>query len=176
MPNAYDRLVSTAAAVLALRESPEDWAARRSAPASSYLRDHAADWRGAVGEPIGFEVVAPHLVEQAQSAGLFAVDSLDELVRLRDDKLSRVPPGALAKQPTGLLYSFEALGELVPLPEMARFAAVNGSMANNPAATGALWAATKDAGGAGLPARGGRSAGGGGMPEIYPSTCSSRRG
>ncbi|MGB3442064.1 MAG: hypothetical protein WBA97_25235 [Actinophytocola sp.] len=168
VPNPYDRLVSTAAAVLALRELPDDWAAQAIRAGVGYLRDHATDWQGAVGEPIGFEVVAPHLVAEAQSAGLFAMDSLAELVRLRDDKLSRVPPGALAKQPTGLLYSLEALGELVPLPEMARFAAVNGSMANNPAATGALWEATNDQAALGYLHEAARSAGDGGMPEIYP--------
>ncbi len=168
VPNAYDRLVSTVAAVLALHESPEDWAADAARAGVSYLRDHGADWRGAVGEPIGFEVVAPHLFEQARAAGLLSLDSLAELARLRDDKLSRVPPGALAKQPTGLLYSLEALGDLVPLPGMAGFAAVNGSMANNPAATGALWSATKDAAALDYLHAAARSAGGGGMPEIYP--------
>ncbi len=168
VPNAYDRFVSTAAAVLALRELPDDWVEQAIRAGVGYLRDHSTDWRGSVGEPIGFEVVAPHLVAEARSAGLFAVDSLAELERLRDDKLSRVPPGALAKQPTGLLYSLEALGELVPLPEMARFAAVNGSMANNPAATGVLWEATKDPAALAYLHEAARSAGDGGMPEIYP--------
>ena len=168
VPNAYDRLVSTAAAVLALRELPDDWAAQAVHAGAGYLRDHATDWQGTVGEPIGFEVVAPHLVAQARSAGLCEMDSLDELVRLRDDKLSRVPPGALSRQPTGLLYSLEALGELVALPEMARFTAVNGSMANNPPATGVMWEATHDPAALGYLNEAARSAGDGGMPEIYP--------
>jgi halimadienyl-diphosphate synthase len=172
VPNAYDRLVSTVAAVLALCEvrgdDGADWATTAVRAGVDYLRDHASDWRGAVGEPIGFEVVAPHLMEQARSADLLAIDSFTELVRLRDDKLSRVPPGALAAQPTGLLYSLEALGDLVPLPEMAKFSATNGSMANNPAATGALWTSTKDPAALDYLHEAARSAGGGGMPEIYP--------
>jgi halimadienyl-diphosphate synthase len=172
VPNPYDRLVSTVAAVLALREVRSDngnsWVAGAVLAGVDYLRDHASDWRGAVGEPIGFEVVAPHLISEARSAGLLSIDSLGELVRLRDDKLSRVPTGALAKQPTGLLYSLEALEDLVPLPEMAKFAACNGSMANNPAATGALWSATKDPAALDYLHAAARSAGDGGMPEIYP--------
>lgn len=172
VPNAYDRLVSTVAAVLALHEprsdNGTDWAARAVRAGLDYLRGHASDWRSAVGEPIGFEVVAPHLVMAASSAGLVSLDSLAELVRLREDKLSRVPPGALAKQPTGLLYSLEALGDLVPLPDMAAFSATNGSMANNPAATGALWAETSDPAALGYLNEAARSAGDGGMPEIYP--------
>jgi halimadienyl-diphosphate synthase len=169
VPNAYDRLVSTAAAVLALREvRGEDWAERAMRAGVDYLREHASDWRFAVGEPIGFEVVAPHLVARTRSAGLLSVDSLDELVRLREEKLARVPPGALAKQPTGLLYSLEALEDLVPIPDMAKFSAPNGSMANNPAATGALWSATNDPAALGYLNTAARSAGDGGMPEIYP--------
>ncbi|OLF12101.1 hypothetical protein BLA60_08765 [Actinophytocola xinjiangensis] len=171
VPNAYDRLVSTAAAVLALREVPQDWAAGAVRSGVAYLCEHASDWRQATGEPIGFEVVAPHLVEQARLAGLLpagTADSLDELARLRADKLSRVPPGALAGQPTGLLYSLEALGELVPLPQMAKFTSVNGSMANNPPATGALWEATHDPSALDYLTEAARSTGDGGMPEIYP--------
>jgi halimadienyl-diphosphate synthase len=168
VPNAYDRLVSTLAAVLALHEVGDDWAGRAVRAGVDYLRDHASDWRHATGEPIGFEVVAPCLVEQANKAGLLSIDSLAELVRLRDDKLARVPAGALAQQPTGLLYSLEALGELVPLPDMAKFAAANGSMANNPAATAALWAVTGDDAALNYVREAGDAAGGGGFPEIYP--------
>lgn len=168
VPNAYDRLVSTVAAVLALHEVRADWADRAVRAGVAYLREHAGDWRSSVGEPIGFEVVAPHLVERAQSAGLVESASLAELVRLRDDKLSRVPPGALSTQPTGLLYSLEALGELVSLSEMAKFCATNGSMANNPPATGALWAVTNDAAALDYLNEAARSTGDGGMPEIYP--------
>ncbi|GAB3458178.1 type B diterpene cyclase [Actinophytocola sediminis] len=168
VPNPYDRLVSTVAAVLALAEVPSSWACAAVRAGADYLRAHASDWRGAVGEPIGFEVVAPHLVEQAQLAGLLAGDSLADLVRLREDKLSRVPPGALAGEPTGLLYSLEALGELVALPEMARFSAANGSMANNPPATGALWAVTNGQAALDYLTEAARSTEDGGMPEIYP--------
>lgn len=166
--NEYDRLVSTAAAVLALREVGEDWSEQALRAGVDYLRDHLTSWQGAVGEPIGFEVVAPNLVEQAQSAGLLSGELPTELVRLRDDKLSRLPPGALVDQPTSLLYSLEALGDFVPMPNMAKFAAVNGSMANNPAATGALWEATDDAAALSYLNDAVRSTGDGGMPEIYP--------
>jgi len=166
VPNAYDRLVSTVAAVLALREVREEWAVRAVQAGVGFLRVHGSDWRGAVGEPIGFEVVAPHLVEQV--AGLVDLDSFAELVALREDKLSRVPAGALTGQPTGLLYSLEALGDLVPLTDLADFAASNGSMADNPAATAALWAATKNPAALRYLTEAARSAGGGGLPEIYP--------
>jgi halimadienyl-diphosphate synthase len=170
--NPYDRLVSTLAAVLALHEIDEPWASAAVRSGVDYLGGHATDWRGAPGELIGFEVVAAYLVEQAAAAGVLSLDGLADLVALRDDKLARVPPGALTREPTTLLYSLEALGELAPLKDMAGFALSNGSMANNPAATAALWSAT------GAPAaleylRGAaRSTDDGGMPETYPISVS----
>jgi halimadienyl-diphosphate synthase len=168
VPNPYDRLVSTLAAVLALHEADDQWAAAAVCSGVEYLRGHATDWRGAVGEPIGFEVVAPYLVEQLDAVGLLSLGGLDELTALRDDKLGRIPPGALTAGPTALLYSLEVLGELAPPRDVAAFAAVNGSMANNPAATAALWSATGDPTALDYLHSAALSTGDGGMPEIYP--------
>jgi halimadienyl-diphosphate synthase len=168
VPNPYDRLVSTLAAVLALHEADDQWAAAAVRSGVAYLRGHATDWQGAIGEPIGFEVVAPYLVEQVDAAGLLTLGGLGELAALRDDKLARIPPGALTSGPTPLLYSLEVLGALAPPREVAAFAAVNGSMANNPAATAALWSATGDPAALDYLHSAARSTGDGGMPEIYP--------
>jgi len=168
VPNPYDRLVSTLAAVLALHEADDQWAAAAVRSGVDYLRGHATNWRGAVGEPIGFEVVAPYLVQQADAAGLLSLGGLGELAALRDDKLARIPSGALTTRPTALLYSLEVLGELAPPREVAAFAAVNGSMANNPAATAALWSATGEPTALDYLRDAARSTGDGGMPEIYP--------
>ncbi|HEX3588274.1 MAG TPA: hypothetical protein VHV74_01490, partial [Pseudonocardiaceae bacterium] len=168
VPNPYDRLVSTLAAVLALHEADDQWVAAAVRSGVDYLRGHATDWQDAVGEPIGFEVVAPHLVERADAAGLLSLGGLGELAALRDDKLARIPPGALTTRPTALLYSLEVLGELAPPREVAAFAAVNGSMANNPAATAALWSATGEPTALDYLRAAAQSTGDGGMPEIYP--------
>ncbi|HKN95971.1 MAG TPA: prenyltransferase/squalene oxidase repeat-containing protein [Pseudonocardiaceae bacterium] len=168
VPNPYDRLVSTLAAVLALHGIDEPWATTAVRSGVDYLRGHATDWRGAVGEPIGFELVAPYLVARLGAAGLLSLDGLGELHALRDDKLARVPPGALTGRPTPLLYSLEVLGELAPPREVAAFSAVNGSMANNPAATAALWSATGARPALDYLHAAAQSTGDGGMPEIYP--------
>ncbi len=168
VPNAYDRLVSTMAAVLALHEKPDDGAERAVRAGVDYLRDNESAWRHEVGEPIGFEVVAPYLATRLRAAGLVSLGSLAELERLRADKLVMIPRGVLAKQPTGLLYSLEALDGLVPVSELAGFAAPNGSMANNPAATTVLWTATKDEAALRYLVAASASAGDGGLPEIYP--------
>lgn len=166
--NPYDRLVSTLAAVLALHDIQQDWAVRATRAGVDYLRRRGQEWRSAVGEPIGFEVVVPHLVEQAGATGLLATDGFADLAALLAAKLSLIPPGALEHQPTALLYSLEALGNLVQPGKLARFSAVNGSMANNPPATGVLWAETREPAALAYLERAARSAGDGGMPEIYP--------
>jgi halimadienyl-diphosphate synthase len=168
VPNPYDRLVSTLAAVLALHDADDHWAAASVRSGVDYLRGHATDWQGAVGEPIGFEVVAPHLVARAGAVGLLSMGGLSELTALRDDKLARIPSGALTTRPTPLLYSLEVLGELAPPREVAGFAAVNGSMANNPAATAALWSATREQAALDYLHAAAWSTGDGGMPEIFP--------
>lgn len=168
VPNAYDRLVSTLAAVFALHGIEEPWAAAAVRSGVDCLLADPTDWRGAVGEPIGFEVVAPYLAQQLRAAGVLALAGVGELVALREAKLAHVPAGALTRRPTALLYSLEALGDLAPTREMARFAAANGSMANNPAATAALWSATGEPLALEYLHSAAGSAGDGGMPEIYP--------
>ena len=168
VPNTYDRLVSTLAAVVTLSDLPDEWAATAARAGIGYLRAHASDWREADGLTIGFEIIAPYLVQEVRTAGLLEIDSLTELVRLREKKLALVPPGALARQPTGLLYSLEALGDLVSLPDMLKFANNDGSMSNNPAATAAVWAETKDPAALAYLREAARTAGDGGLPEVFP--------
>ena len=168
VPNPYERLVSTLAAVLTLSELPDEWAAPAVRAGVGYLREHASDWRDAEGLTIGFEIIAPYLVQQARKAGLLEIDSLTELVRLREEKLALVPKGALARQPTGLLYSLEALDDLVSLPDMLKFANDDGSMSNNPASTAAVWAQTKDPAALAYLHEAARTAGDGGFPEVFP--------
>jgi halimadienyl-diphosphate synthase len=168
VPNAYDRLVSTMAAVLALRAEPGDHAASAVRSGLDYLRDNESAWRNEVGEPIGFEVVAPYLAGQLRTAYSISLGSLAELERLRADKLARMPAGVLTRQPTALLYSLEALDEVVPVSELAGFAAPNGSMANNPAATAALWTATAGRSTLAYLDEAAGGTGDGGLPEIHP--------
>jgi hypothetical protein len=114
--NPYDRLVSTLAAITALAEAPDDTSQRAVHAGVDFLQHRAADWRGAPGETVGFEVAAPFLLEQARRHGLdVSVHGAGELHRLRADKLAAVvDSGALLREPTSLLYSVEALTDLVP--------------------------------------------------------------
>ncbi|MBO0841452.1 MAG: hypothetical protein J2O49_11600, partial [Sciscionella sp.] len=168
VPNPYDRLVSTLAALLALRECTDDWAIAAVRAGTDYVRRHAGAWRGAPGELIGFELVAPYLVEQAQEHGLISLGHLPELVRLREDKLARLPSGMLERKPTGVLYSLEAITGITSVAALAKFQLADGSMASNPAATGALWASTGDPAALDFLRHVAAATPDGGMPAIYP--------
>jgi len=168
VPNAQDRLVSTLAAVLALRDIPEDWAVDAVRAGVDYLTRHGADWRQDLHEMIGFEVVAADLVDHANTVGLLLDHHFGELRTLRTDKLSRIPAGVLTGQPTSLLYSLEALLPLIAPSDMDGFFSPDGSMSNNPAATAAAWSATGRSTALDYLRRAADSTGDGGMPEIFP--------
>ncbi|MGH3773386.1 MAG: hypothetical protein ACRDRW_18665 [Pseudonocardiaceae bacterium] len=168
IPQPHDRLVSTLAAVLALYDVQQAWAQRAVRAGVTYLRRHGRDWQGAPGETIGFEVVAPCLVEEATSWGLLSAEGFSELAALRCDKLSLIPTATLIHRPTPLLYSMEALANIAPLRMFAPHASLSGAMADNPAATAALWAATGDVAALSYLHEAAHSTGGAGMPETYP--------
>lgn len=168
VPNAQDRLVSTMAAVLALRDIREDWAADAVLAGVDYLTRHGANWRQDSHEMIGFEVVAADLVDRANTVGLLPDYHFGELRTLRADKLSRIPAGVLTGQPTSLLYSLEALLPLIAPSDMDGFFSPDGSMSSNPAATAAAWSATGHGAALGYLRRAADSTGDGGMPEVFP--------
>jgi hypothetical protein len=163
-----DRMVSTLAAVLALRDLRTEWADRAVAGGSRYLREHSQAWRETDAELIGFEVIAPDLVERAHAAGLVSTDGLADLSALRSDKLSRFPPRAITERASSLLYSLEAVLSLFQPQHVIRFLGPDGSLANNPAATAAAWAITGDPASLTYLHRAAESTGDGGLPEVYP--------
>jgi halimadienyl-diphosphate synthase len=165
---AHDRLVSTLAAMLTLSTFEDDWAIQAVRTGADYLMQHGQDWRQATGETIGFEFIASHLARQVHAAGLLQVDSFAELGALRADKLARFPDGVFVRQPTTLLYSLEAAGTQVTPAEVAGFLSDSGSLADNPAATGAVWAATENYKALKYLHRAYESTGDGGMPEVFP--------
>ncbi|MEU2451100.1 prenyltransferase/squalene oxidase repeat-containing protein [Streptomyces sp. NPDC012765] len=165
----HDRLVSTLAAVLALQDAPHPWAPAALHAGVAYVQRHRGGWRDAEGETVGFELVAAQLTAQAAARGLITGAGFEELAALRRDKLSRVPADVLARQPTTLLYSMEALEGILPAAAtLAVHAGPNGSMADNPPATAALWAVTADPAALAYLRSAAASTGGSGMPETYP--------
>lgn len=169
IPLAPDRLVSTLAAMLAIRDSGEEWVRPAVDAATAYLWRHGGQWRDTPYETIAFELAVPHLAAEARQRGLsLPYPELAALDRLRADKLSRVPPAALTSVPTTLLYSLEVLAGVLD-PRLAEsFRSANGSLGNSPSATGAYWAATGDPKALGYLERLAAGRPDGGFPEVHP--------
>jgi halimadienyl-diphosphate synthase len=164
----HDRLVSTLAAVSTLSTFEDDWAIQAARTGADYLMRFGHGWRETIGETIGSEIIAPYLAGQVHAAGLLPANSFQGLEALRADKLARFPDGVLVRQPTTLLYSLEAVGEQLAPADVAGFLSAAGSLADNPAATGAVWAATGNPKALDYLYRAYESTGDGGMPEVFP--------
>ncbi|WP_165975673.1 terpene synthase family protein [Actinomadura rubrisoli] len=171
VPVVQDRLVSTLAAVIALHDTTEEWAPAVSAAGLTWLRRHGTEGRDARDDLIAFEVTVPFLLDQARQRGLpLPYEAFAELPRLREAKFGLIPPELFAARPTTLMYCVEAL----PTPYsahvsgLAKFAAANGSLSNNPAATAALQRHTGHRAALDYLAAASRSTGDGGLPEVFP--------
>ncbi|MBT2211639.1 prenyltransferase/squalene oxidase repeat-containing protein [Actinomadura sp. NEAU-AAG7] len=167
----HDRTVCTLAAVMALTDPGPPLPGRAEAVRAglAYLRAHSTAWRAAdVGETIGFELAVPFLLGQASARGLdLPYGDWDELAKTRRAKLDLIPRDRLLREPTSLMYSLEAVDPGPALRGLARFAGPDGSLANSPSATAALWAAGPDGG---MPAYlKNVEMPDGGVPSLYPT-------
>ncbi|HMG53915.1 MAG TPA: hypothetical protein VK601_10540 [Kofleriaceae bacterium] len=143
IPVAQDRLLATLAAVVALCEAGRG-GERALAAGVAYLdRALRGDATGVPGaepggevEVVAFELLAPALLESARRLGLaLPYDRLDELSRLRSQRIDQLPPGAIYARPNPLIHSLEFLGDAL-VPELARpRQAGNGSFGASPSAT-----------------------------------------
>ncbi|GAB2662046.1 prenyltransferase/squalene oxidase repeat-containing protein [Nocardia goodfellowii] len=167
IPHAHDRTVATLAAVAALDGLERDWAVAARRRGARYLCAHGGRWRGSATETVGFELIAAYLSERLRSSGL-AMAGLYELRELRAAKLAHFPGTATSAGPTTVLYSLEAAEGVIDTDLAVSHLSPDGAMADNPAATAAVWEATGNAGTLGYLCRAADSTGDGGMPEVYP--------
>ncbi|WP_067457284.1 prenyltransferase/squalene oxidase repeat-containing protein [Actinomadura macra] len=141
----HDRTVCTLAAVVALTDPGPPLPGRMGAVRAGlgYLRAHSSAWRGAAtGETIGFEMAVPLLLGQLSARGLdLPSGDWADLTKTRQAKLDLIPRDRLLGEPTSLMYSLETIEPDPALRALARFTAPDGSLANSPSATAALWTA-----------------------------------
>lgn len=138
IPFPHDRVVSTLAAVVTLagstyRKAEAEVAVRRGV---LYLNRERPNLRDDPAETVGFELVLPELVRQAQALGLrlpYADWAFVE--EIKADKLRRIPPIAVYGGPTPLTHSLEYLGDRLAPMLVQRCQSPNGSYGASPAAT-----------------------------------------
>ncbi|KAL9018650.1 MAG: hypothetical protein Q9185_004061 [Variospora sp. 1 TL-2023] len=171
-------LIQHAKTPLQLKHIPAEALAERIRTALASLDLMLQSWRVGNSKAVGFEVLAPSLLNLLEEEGhFFAFPGKEHLLHVRDQKLARVSPELLYKNsPSALLHSLEAFHYRKDL-SYDRFAhqKVGGSMMASPSATASYLIRCKtwdDEAEAylRLVLSNGHGCGLGGVPSAYPST------
>ncbi|KAL8979319.1 MAG: hypothetical protein Q9177_006175 [Variospora cf. flavescens] len=171
-------LIQHAKTPLQLKHIPAEALAESIRTALASLDLMLQSWRVGNSKAVGFEVLAPSLLNLLEEEGhFFAFPGKEHLLHVRDQKLARVSPELLYKSsPSALLHSLEAFHYRKDI-SYDRFAhqKVGGSMMASPSATASYLIRCKtwdDEAEAylRLVLSNGHGCGLGGVPSAYPST------
>ncbi|KAI4139612.1 MAG: hypothetical protein LQ341_004153 [Variospora aurantia] len=171
-------LIQHAKTPLQLKHIPTEALAESIRTALASLDLMLQSWRVGNSKAVGFEVLAPSLLNLLEEEGhFFAFPGKEHLLHVRDQKLARVSPELLYKNsPSALLHSLEAFHYRKDI-SYDRFAhqKVGGSMMASPSATASYLIRCKtwdDEAEAylRLVLSNGHGCGLGGVPSAYPST------
>jgi halimadienyl-diphosphate synthase len=134
----HDRIISTLAAILALKEWGNKEDQRAIEEGMLYIWERADQlWKEY--ETIGFEVILPTLVEKGRKLGLILPEaSFERYKRMREEKLSMIPSHMLQSRATTLAFSLEFLGDDLDLRQTRNLQEINGSVGVSPSATAYL--------------------------------------
>lgn len=139
IPFAHDRVICTMSALVALaaagphRHDEAQLAVRRGV---LYLNRERPNLRDDPAETVGFELILPELVRQAQALGLrLPYKDWEFIEAIKADKLRRIPPIAIYGGPTTLTHSLEYLGDRLAPMLVQRCQSPNGSYGASPSAT-----------------------------------------
>ena len=132
-----DRIISTLAAVLSLsrwnRHGRDDARCERGL---QYIWEKAGLLAHDPFETVGFELIVPTLLEEAQRLGLRLPYGLfDRYRQVRDKKLARIPARMLYNRQNPAVYSLEFMGNNLDRELAAHVQEDNGSVGDSPSAT-----------------------------------------
>jgi hypothetical protein len=135
----HDRVISTLAAVIALRErnlAIDENRILRGVAAIARHMDHLRN--DAAGETIGFEMLLPTLLDEAAGLSMNLPDSVpgfDKMVAIRKKKMAQAPGGMISREVT-MSFSTEMAGpDGRYLLDMDKLKEIDGSIGYSPAAT-----------------------------------------
>ncbi len=136
----HDRLLCTLRAILTLREWHDDPAdEERVRQGVSYIWRNAGRLAHDPGETVGFELLFPLLLDQAQAQNLpLPYAAFDGVLRLRAEKLARAPLHLAYDYQMPLATNLEALGDGFDLRRAERVQEPTGGVAGSPSATAFL--------------------------------------
>lgn len=132
----HDRIICTLAAAIALREHatcmPSNGAIQR---AERYLWHHLHLLPRDPFELVGFELIFPTLLYEAQAAGLDVPSHACGYGQIQTAKLQLIPPEMLYSPRVSTVHSLEFLGRQGDIAKIRGAQAVNGSLGNSPSTT-----------------------------------------
>jgi len=134
-------LIPTLAALLAMLKAPEQTEQTRYAAsrAEAYLRTAFTQWSVKKHESVGFEVLAPSLLEELEKLGVvFEFPDKAELLQLYTEKLLIDAPEMIYSGQSGLIHSLEAFSSSLDFKRLKQQQATNGSYGGSAAATAAV--------------------------------------
>lgn len=140
----HDRVVSTLAALLALKTAGQDADEQRIHAGEAYLWRECARIAHDSHDTIGFPVLAIALVKEAENLGLDVPVNLYSNMDQVERKLNLLGPNPSMWRNTSLIFSYEALRIHVPFQLDFDFSEPNGSVAASPSATVAAMLSSQD--------------------------------
>jgi halimadienyl-diphosphate synthase len=107
--------------------------------AEAYLRAALTRWSIAEHESVGFEVLAPRLLEELAEYGIqFIFPEIEALMKLYTEKFTIAAPQLIYTGQSNVIHSLEAFGPHLDFTAIKPLQAPNGSYGCSPAATAAV--------------------------------------
>lgn len=136
-------ILPTLAGLLALLKAPIAYQSQKTHSAvlhaQTFLKKALSNWAIGNHESVGFEVLAPRLLEELEQLGVaFEFAGRTELLRIYDQKLSLSGPEMIYNGKSNLIHSLEAFGPNLDYHKLKSQQASNGSYGCSPAATAAV--------------------------------------
>jgi halimadienyl-diphosphate synthase len=136
-------ILPTMAGLLAFLRAPEALRSpeliRSTQRAEDYLRLALSRWSVAEHESVGFEVLAPRLLEELAEFGIqFVFPEIEALMKLYTEKFTIAAPQLIYTGQSNVIHSLEAFGPHLDFTAIKPLQAPNGSYGCSPAATAAV--------------------------------------
>lgn len=132
----HERIICTLAALIALRKNGFARYAQQSIKrAEKYVWQHLHLLSRDPFELVGFELLLPTLLQEAQTAGLDVPTHTCGYGEIQTAKLRLIPPDLLYSPRVSTIHSLEFLGHTVDYDRLRQALGANGSLGNSPAAT-----------------------------------------
>jgi len=142
----HDLVISTLAAIIALarqRDDPQDAKAIRHG--ENFVRRNIQNLHRDPYETVGFELILPTLLQEAQRLGLdLPYDKCSKYYRMREEKLRLIPPEMIYSREVTTAHSLEFMGSELDVDRAGDIQEENGSFGNSPSATAYFLAECQD--------------------------------